>query len=450
MGFSVRVLTASAVAALAGMVTDALAQSAVELRPALSESSGMPTAATATEPGQILAPSLTVAEVEPDAAAPRRPSRDQTDPYAPDGLPFGGLRLYPALEAGSIVSSNIRQSSVEKQAGVGLYVAPSLRLESDWVRHSWQTKIRGNYAAFAKNSDANDGAVEADSLFRLDIRRTTFAEFETAYALTPTRPDDSGIAGGTDGMRLDQKFLAAASLTHDFGGVSTRLRAGLERQLYGEEELIGGGSRDNEELNNWKPSASLRLTLTDSPALQPFIEAGYARRIHDEDSNSSGQDTDSGDIDLRLGAVFDDGALWSGELALTYLRRDFKDRALDRVQTFGINGNLTWRPTDLTTVIAEAETSLDDAAANARDYGLRLSIAHEAREHLLLRANSGVALEMSSAGNEVTLTGGIGLEYRFTPELAWMAGYDATLFRGAESEQDYTDHRVSMGIVLRR
>lgn len=451
MVFSVRVLTACAVAAVAGVITDAEAQSVDGLRASITDNSETSQVESGAPAPAVAMPRLTVAEeTEAAEAPPRRPAARQIDPYAPAGLPFGGLRLYPALEVGGVASSNIRQSAARKQAGAGLEVAPSLRLESDWVRHSWQTDIRGNYTAYARNSDANVGAVNADSRFRLDIRRTTFAEFEAGYNLTPTRPDDSGLAGGTDGTRLDQTFSAAAALTHDFGGLSARVRTELERQLYGDEDLIGGGSRNNDDLNNWKPSASLRLTYTDAPVLQPFVEAGYARRIHDDDNAASGQSTDSGDIDLRLGASFDDGALWSGELALTYLRRDYKDSSLNRVQAFGINGNLTWRPTELTTVVAEAETSLDDASTDGRNYSLNLNLSHVVQDNILLRANSGVELDRSSDGNDLTVTAGAGIEYQFAPELAWTAGYDATLFRAANSKQDYTEHRLSMGIILRR
>jgi hypothetical protein len=439
--FSVRVLTALAVAAVAGINTDAHAQTVDELRPSISEDAG----AAETDSLAPDLPSLAISESETPEPPARRARQRAADPFAPQGIDLGGLRLYPAIEAGAIVSSNIRQSSVNKQAGAGLSVSPSLRLESDWLRHSWQTSLRGNYTAYAKDSGANTGSLEASSRFRLDIRRTTTADFEAAYALTPTRPDDTGLAGGAEGLRLDQTGSASAALTQHLGGISVQFKTGLERQLYGDEDLAGGGTRDNSNLNFWKPSASLRLTYSDAPALQPFIEAGYARRLHDEDDA-----TDSGDIDLRLGTSFDDGAIWSGEIALTYLRRDYKDDALGRLQAFGINGNLTWRPTELTAVVAEAETSLDDASTDGRNYGLRLNISHEARENLVLEARTSLLLERNAGADDITASAGAGLSYQFTPELAWTAGYDMTVFRADNPAQDFTDHRVSVGLVLRR
>lgn len=445
MVFSVRVLTALTVAALAGQVADVRAQSADDLRSTVTED------AESAAMGPAPVPRLTISDnIEESATGTRRRSRMAANPYDPQGVSLGGLRLYPAIEVGSVFSSNIRQSSIDKQAGIGFSVAPSLRLESDWVRHSWQSEIRGNYTAYAKNSDASNGSVEASSRFRLDIRRSTYAEMDSSYSLTPTRPSDSGVVGGTEGRRLDQSARTGLSLVHDFGGFSARVRTGLERQIYGDEDLIGGGTRNNDDLNNWKPSASLRLSLTDSPAVQPFVEAGYTRRLHDDKTNAAGQNTDSGDIDLRLGASVDDGAFWSGEIALTYLRRDYKDSSLDRVQAFGINGNLTWRPTELTTIVADAETRLDDASTDGRNYALRLSASQAVRDNITLRANGSVSLQKDSDGYDVTYGAGAGVEYQIGPELAWTAGYDATVFRGANSDQNYTDHRLMMGIILRR
>ncbi len=450
MVFGVRVLSVCALTSLLGLATGALAQESDDpLRDTITdtaaENDGTPAPAQ-----ELVAPRLTIAEEEQPVEAARRPSAARTNPYDPIGISAGGLRLYPALEIGTVVSSNVRQSTTDRKAGVGLHVAPSLRLESDWVRHSLRSSLQGDYIAYAKNSEANTASVIADTRLRLDIRRTTTADLEFAYNLTPVRPDDTGLAGGAEGSRLDQTFTASTALTQDLGGVSLRLRTGLERQLYGKEDLDGGGSRDNEDLNNWKPSASLRVTYTDPPALQPFAEVGYARRFHDNKQNSSGQNTDSGDLDLRLGASFDDGSLWSGELALTYLRRDYRDSALDAVQTFGINGNLTWRPTDLSTVVLTASTGLDDTATDGRTYDLQLDFTHAMRDNISLRAGYGITLDKSSAGNDVTLAVGAGLEWQIAPELAWTAGYDATWFRGAGTANDYTEHRLTTGIVLRR
>jgi hypothetical protein len=155
----------------------------------------------------------------------RRPTR--VDAYAAPGLRTGAFMLYPSLEIGSIVSSNVRRSSTGRKSDVGLRLKPQLRFESDWVRHSLAGSASLTAEQFINNTDIKSHSGDVNAKLRLDIRRTTTAELDTFYTATSVGLEDSELPATATGARLDQSFGAAAAINHDLGGVEARLRLGV-------------------------------------------------------------------------------------------------------------------------------------------------------------------------------------------------------------------------------
>ena len=278
----------------------------------------------AEEPAIV--PSLTIAPEEEQV--PLKAIRPIADPYAALGMELGGIILYPSLEVGTVYTSNVASSATDAQSDIGLSVMPSLRFESDWVRHSWTGQAAGDFVAYLENDDYNSMQVDAVSAFRLDIRHTTRAEFDASYVLGQESSADSEVPDTAIGNRTDHVLAANAAIIHDFGGLEGRAKLGIERQIFEDVDLSGGGTEDNSDRNNYTPSLALRLSYTDPPALKPFVELAYAPRFHDEKFDRNGLRRDSQGIAASVGVTLDQGPFWSGELALVYAMRDYEDSAL--------------------------------------------------------------------------------------------------------------------------
>ena len=227
--------------------------------------------------------------------------RPTLDPYAAPGMKLGGMTLYPELEAGTVYTSNVGSSATDAKSDVGLSLRPSLRFESDWVRHSWTGQASGDFTAYLENDDFNSSQIDAGSKFRLDIRHTTRAEFDASYALGQESSADSEVPDTAIGNRTDHTLAANAAIIHDFGGLEGRAKLGIERQIFEDVELSGGGTEDNSDRNNYTPSLALRLSYTDPPALKPFVELAYAPRFHDEKFDRNGLRRDSQGITASRG-----------------------------------------------------------------------------------------------------------------------------------------------------
>jgi hypothetical protein len=218
--------------------------------------------------------------------------------------------------------------------------------------------------------------------------------------------------------------------------------------------LSGGGTEDNSDRNNYTPSATLRLSYIDLPTLKPFAEFTYEPRFHDEKLDRNGLRRDSQGLAASVGVTLDRGPIWSGEAALVYALRDYEDSALTTIDAFGVDGNLTWRPTDLTSVLMTAATTLNESSSatssGTKTWSGRIDVTHELRENLKLLGGLGLALDKVSSGTDKTLTSNLSVEWQLDLNLAWTAGYDGTWFWAASSSDNYDDQRLMTGIVFRR
>ncbi len=445
MALGLRLVSICVMAGFYGAVATAHGETVDFLRPAIAEDD-----APAKEPAVI--PSLTIAPEEEQV--PLKAMRPTLDPYAAPGMKLGGMTLYPELEAATVYTSNVGSSATGAKSDVGLSLRPSLRFESDWVRHSWTGRAAGDFTAYLENDDFDSTQIDAASKFRLDIRHTTRAEFDASYALGQEGSADSEVPDTAVGNRTDHTLVANAAIIHDFGGLEGRAKLGIERQIFEDVKLSGGGIEDNSDRNNYTPSLALRLSYTDPPALKPFVELAYAPRFHDEKFDRNGLRRDSQGVTASVGVTLDQGPFWSGEMALVYAMRDYEDPALDTIDAIGINGNLTWSPTELTTVVMTLATGLDESSS-ATSSGTkirsgRIDVAHELRENVILLGGFGVKFEKFSGGTDTTFSSSIGVEWQLNPNLAWTAGYDGTWLEAAASGGNYNEQRLMTGIVLRR
>jgi hypothetical protein len=100
---------------------------------------------------------------------------------------------------------------------------------------------------------------------------------------------------------------------------------------------------------------------------------------------------------------------------------------------FGINGNLMWKPTDLTSIMTTLATTLNESSSatssGTRTWSGRVDLTHELRENVNLLGGLGLALDKGSLGADKTISSKLGVEWQLKPNVAWTASYDGTWFR---------------------
>lgn len=420
-------------------------QSVPQLRAAIDDTGQTAPVATATS-----------LEIKPadDVQPVRRKRKAMDDPYAPVGIRVGGITLYPSLSVGSVATSNVRQATSGAQSAIGLTLKPALRFASDWVRHSWTGGANLDLVRYLDQKDITSQTGDLFSTFRLDIRRDTRAEFGASYNLDQTGLSGSEVPATAVGNRTEHLISGAAALIHDFGPLEARAKAGIGWKIYDDVKLSGGGTEDNSDRDYAAPSLSLRATYTDPPVFKPYVEAAYEPRFYQRKLDRNGLQRSSQGYAASAGVVIGQGPIWSGDLAATYLVRDYKDAALATNDAVGLSGSVTWSPSDLTRVVLSLGTSLSDTvsttASGSRNWTGRVDLTQGLRDNIDVLAGAGVAIERGSTGDDVTYDANLGLAWKLGPSLAWTAGYDFTWLDAAGAGRSYTEHRISAGLTLSR
>lgn len=431
---------------VAGGAAPALAQSVLPLRGTVAEDVEGP---PAPAPGALAATRLEVTPLEPPPSPP--PRRAATDPYAPQGVGTGPLRLYPTITAGSVHTSNVNSSGGNPRSDTGLELKPGVRFESDWVRHSWTGGANASAIHYLESGDLDSQTLDIFSRLRLDIRRSTTLELSGSYALDQNGIGSSGVPATAKGLRTEHTFNGEAALTHDFARFQTRLRAGATAHLFEDVALTGGGTENNKDRDYLEPVLAIRAAYSDSQILRPYVEASYTPRLHNQTFDRFGLRRDSQGLGLAAGVEFSGDALWSGDLGVTYLHRDYDDPLLASVDAFGLTGSLTWNPSEITRVVMSAGTEINEVSSASRSanpvWTASVSLTHGLRDNVDLLAGAGIEIEDTGAAHDVTYDANFGLAWKLRPELTWTAGYDLTWLDSSTATRGYAEHRVSTGLT---
>jgi hypothetical protein len=426
----------------------------IGLRPGLEDDplADVPAAARPVEPR---VPTLEVnPTIPPPAPVKRRKLED--DPYAPLGVDLGAFIAYGAINIGGVYTDNVAQSHAERKSDIGLRLRPSLRLESDWVRHSLAVNAAGDFAFYRDDSENDTESASALARLRLDVRRGTEATFEGSYYLSQDSAGTSDVPGNAIGNRTDQTYSLATGLTRRAGIIETTLKTGITWETFDDVKLAGGGVEDNSDRNFYQPEIVLRAAYAPTPAFKPYVQAAYRPRFHEVVPDRNGLDRDSQGYAFSAGVAFDDSPIWSGDLALIYLLRDYDDPALHSLDSFGVTGNVIWRPTEITAVTFAADTFVDETtlagSSGSRIYTADLDVAHELREYFIVHGGAGVELDdfQGIDLDELTVKARVGLIYRLSRCVALTGDYDYTWFDSTTKSSDYRENRVTLGVELRR
>ena len=379
------------------------------------------------------------------------------DAYAPSGIDTGGVRLYPSLEIGGVFTSNVAQSGTIPKSDFGLRLRPSLRFETDWSRHRWTGQMSAEVLRYLSDPNLSTLTGSADTNFRLDIRHTTHADFSANFTANNTGLGDSSVPGNALEPRRDKNFGIGADLVHDFGKLEGSVKLAIARSVYDNVALVGGGTEQNADRNYIEPSLALRATLGDSVSrLRPFAEIAYAPRIHDQTIDDNGQKRDSQGLAGTVGFSFADDPIWQGDVALTYLVRNYADPALSSNSAFGLRGRVQWSPVAPLKLEAVSGVDLGETASvgigGTKSWNAGLNLTYALHENINLLA--GVGYTRGDVGTSVTSNKTVraGFEWALNPNMSAAlmyqgAWYDDGVTLGAG---DYSEQRVMTSIVLKR
>lgn len=369
------------------------------------------------------------------------------------GVRNGPILYFPSLAVEGVATDNVRNSHSDRIADIGLELAPSLTVESDWIRHAFRFSGSADRTFYANESTYDPTTADAAASLRLDLERGTAIELQADYDLSEATAGSDEVPQSAVGLRRDQVFGGSAALTHDVGRIALEARAAALAFVYSDVALADGGTENNGDRNYIEPRASVKTGYGLKPGFKPYVELEYAPRYHEHAVDHDGERRDSQGGAVYLGAAIDDQPLWSGDLALRYELRVYDDQALDPASIIGLEGNLIWRPSATTTVALTAssglgETSKEGESATPTE-ALSLGLTQLFKYDVAATALAGLDWSGGKDGGDLTWSASLGLTWALNRCAALVAGYELTLFDSADEASSYVENRVSAGIRFR-
>jgi hypothetical protein len=304
------------------------------------------------------------------------------DPYAALGIRGGSFLFFPAVELSAGYSSN--PANVPGGTGSPLYVvAPELRVQSDWSRHSLTADIRGSYSAYGKDFTPSLDRPYLDSTIdgRIDATRHTQILLENRVIVSTDNPGSPNLTAGLAKLPINTTVGGTLGVAQTFNRFQVTVKGAVDRAMYDNSVLTDGEISSNADRNFDQYAGTLRLGYELGPALKPFAELSTDERIHDEEFDRTGLRRDSTGISAKVGADVDLFGSLTGELAGGYLERTYKDPTLPAISGAIADGSLIWQATALTTAKFTAASTVNESilpgtsGAFSRDFNFQVDHA---------------------------------------------------------------------------
>lgn len=380
---------------------------------------------------------------------------EDPNPFSPLGLRLGTFIVTPTLDTGITWTSNANYSPTPRSAFLS---ESTLRFTaaSDWARHSALINAYGTYRKTISGEEIEEPSGGIDAALNLDLSEGLRAIASLGYQLRPEPPDSPVELPPTDSRPLRHTLEGRAGLEKDIGKLRFSLFGDVERQSYDDIDLTTGVTQSQEERNSTLVAATIRTGYAISPALTPFAELQYGRRIYDLEQDTAGYRRSSDRLAARAGVEVDLGEKLQGEFAAGWINEDFDDARLAAISGLSAAADLTWSPYRGTTVNLNAETTVEGTTTAGESGSLlhsgTLTLARQLRADLSGDLALGAAYRDYSGTSDydLTLSGQSALTWWMNRHAGIVGRYRYETLTSSLPDRDTETHSVYLGLRLQR
>jgi hypothetical protein len=327
------------------------------------------------------------------------PIAAEPDPYAALGIRAGSFILLPSLDFSTAASTNPERLPGGAPAPY-IVAAPELIVRSDWERHSLTADIAGSWTQYEGDllPSLNVPYMNSKVDGRIDVTRDTQINLQLRGIINTDNPGSPNNQFGLAQLPINFDVGQTVGITQQFNRLSVSFRGTFDRTTYNPSLLTDGEYTTNADRNFDQWGGIGRIAYEYDPGLRPFIQIEGDQRVHDEPFDRSNLQRESVGITEKVGAAINMFGSLTGEMAIGYVNRVYRDATLPTIQGVVGDGALIWQPTAVTTAKLSATSQIYETTVNAasgqfsRD--LALEVDHSFRYWL-------VGILKSGYGNDV-------------------------------------------------
>lgn len=318
--------------------------------------------------------------------------QDLGSAYDPLGIRAGAFRIFPSNDVSVSYNDNVTATKNDTRDDFVAVIGPAVAVQSDFSRHAVGFTVFSDVGRYFHDTSENYWDFGIDGNGRLDITQNNNLEGGFAVArLHDARDDpeeDATVEESTRPVRY-MNYDANLAYNHLFNRITFRVGGEFDRNDYRQ----GAGLANQNDRDRNVYTGLLRVGYNVSPRINTFVEGLYSVQRRDVHRDTDGFERDSYGWGGRGGVDVNFTDLLFGEAFVGYRTEYFDDSAFDTESGINYGVNLTWLPTQLTTVTLTGgsdfePTTNEDASANFQTtVGLRVD--HELLRNVLIGAQGG-------------------------------------------------------------
>jgi hypothetical protein len=380
-----------------------------------------------------------------------------SDPYAALGIRAGSFLLLPSLDLSTGYSTNPQHLS-GAPASPFVVAAPELQVNSDWERHSLTADIKGSYTDYTEDMIPSLNVPFLNSKIdgTIDVLRGTQIVVENRAIISSDNPGSPNLQTQIARLPLNQDVGGTLGVIQQFNRLSLSFNGTFDRATFDNSQLTNGQTASNADRNFDQYAGIIRGGYDLGGGVSPFIQVEADERIHDLQFDRNGLQRDSVGTSISAGGKVDLFGSLTGEMAIGYIDRAYRDPTLPNVSGPIANGTLLWQVSALTAVKLVAtsqvyETVVDGASGEfSRDVYAQVDHAFRAWLVGTLKAGYGTDNYVGSGLNDTRYFASAGITYKFNREVQVHTELRQDWQTASQPGFSYTATSVLLGLRLQR
>jgi hypothetical protein len=398
-------------------------------------------AVAASALGTLLAYGVEAQEPDPNVPVTARPRPD----YDPLGIRAGGFLIYPSTSVSGSYNDNILATNDDEQDDFIFVMSPQIAVRSNFPRHSLNFTVQSDVGRYVDHTDEDFWDFGGAIAGRLDITRNNRLTAAVSAGREHEARDDPDDPGA-DVSREPVKYYAyngALGFEQDFNRFNVGLLGTFDRNDYDEQDA-------NEDLRDRNLyGGRLRTGYFISPRINAFLQGTFEREQRDA-SNASQRDNNV--YGAGVGTAIDFTGLLFGEANVGWATQEFDDSQFDGSSGFTYGVNLTWNPTQLTSLRLDGVGGYEpsDVGASNLTHQIGLRVDHELLRNVLIGG------EVSYTRDDFQDSGGrVDNRYDVGPDITYLinrhfsvgAGYVFTKQDSDDNQEEFTRNVVTLRLT---
>lgn len=375
--------------------------------------------------------------------------------YDPIGIPLGSFLLFPKLTVSAQYDDNIFATQSGDVSDAIFGITPELNLNSQWTNDELNLFALGDFSEYASDGDQNTTDYSAGFNGKADIRESATVDggFEFDRSTLP-RTSELAFLRTLEPESYDHtRGYADAIQTFDW----LRLTAGFSRDSYDYTNGVTqtGAPISLQYLNLIQYGATLRADYAIDPNAAVFVSG---TRIWKDYGLTRQFNHDATGYEATTGLNFQITSLIDGEVGAGYMTESYAHLSNESVGRYSIHALVNWYPTQLTTVVLQANRSVEQSGVPISpsyiDTTERIEVDHELRRNVILSI-FGQHLDAAYQGinrDDHVWTMGASATYLVNRSVGLKLAFarDSQVSTGAQRFINFDVDQVTLSLVLQR